>query len=191
MVTFHYFAYGSNMLTARLRAPERCPSAEAQGIGTLSGRVLRFHKVSLDESGKCDIAAGKPEDVVHGVAFKIASSEREQLGEAEGCGKGYDVTEVDVVTSQGTIPCVTYIATRINDGLRPYDWYRSLVLAGALEHGLPEDYVTRIATTPAVSDPMPARKARQEALRALDDFSKQFPHLKTRLTGVHDGQALA
>lgn len=191
MGTFHYFAYGSNMLTARLRAPSRCPSAESLGTGTLAGHVLAFRKESDDRSGKCDIPAGMPEDCVHGVVFQIASSEREQLDEAEGLSRGYDVAEVKIATSQGTIPCVTYVATRINDGLRSYDWYRSLVLAGALEHGLPESYISQIAETSAMPDPRPGRGARQEALRALEEFSEQFPHLKTRLTGVHDGQALA
>ena len=191
MGTFNYFAYGSNMLTARLRAGDRCPSADQVGTGMLAEHVLAFRKESDDRSGKCDIPAGKPEDVVHGVVFRIASSERQRLDKAEGQGKGYDVAEVKIATSQGTIPCVTYVATRINDGLRPYDWYRSLVLAGALEHGLPDAYVNQIAQTPAMPDPRPGRETRQEALRALDDFSRQFPDLKTRLTGVHDGQALA
>jgi cation transport regulator ChaC len=189
--TFHYFAYGSNMLTARLRAPTRCPSAEPLEIGTLAGHAIAFRKKSSDGSAKCDIPVGKPRDVVHGVVFRIAASERERLDEAEGLGKGYDVAEVEIVTPQGTTPCVAYVATRINDGLRPYDWYRSLVLAGALEHGLPESYISQIAETPAIHDPRPGRGTRREALRALEEFSEQFPHLKTRLTGVHDGQALA
>lgn len=191
MGTFHYFAYGSNMLTARLRAPARCPSAEPLRTGILAGHVLAFRKESDDRSGKCDIPAGKREDVVYGVVFRIALSDRTQLDDAEGVGKGYDVTEVQIATSQGTIPCVTYVATRINDGLEPYDWYRDLVLAGALEHGLPESYVTWIAETSAARDPLPGRKTRQDALRALDEFLRQFPDLKTRLIGAHDGQALA
>ena len=85
--------------------------------------------------------------------------------------KGTTSAEVEIVTSQGTIPCVTYIATRIKDGLRPYDWYRNLVLAGALEHGLPDTYINRIAETPAMPDPRPGRGTRQEALRVLDAFA--------------------
>lgn len=179
------------MLTARLRAPTRCPSTEPLAVGMLAGHVLAFRKESDDRSAKCDIPTGKPEDFVHGFVFRIASSERKQLEQAEGVGKGYEATVGEIVTSHGTIPCVTYVATRINDRLRPYDWYRDLVLAGALEHDLPDSYVTRIAETPTVPDPMPARTARQEALRLLEDFSRQYPDLKSRLIGAHDGQALA
>ena len=57
------FAYGSNMLTARLR--ERVSSAAAVGIGRLPGHVLKWHKRSRDGSGKCDIeSTGLNEEVV-------------------------------------------------------------------------------------------------------------------------------
>ncbi len=50
-----YFAYGSNMLTARLH--ERVPSATPIGIGQLEGHALRWDKRSWrDGSGKCDAA---------------------------------------------------------------------------------------------------------------------------------------
>jgi hypothetical protein len=47
-----YFAYGSNMSTARLR--ERMPSCKPLGTATLPGHALRFHKRSTDKSGKCN-----------------------------------------------------------------------------------------------------------------------------------------
>lgn len=191
METFYYFAYGSNMLTARLRTSTRCPSAEPVAVGNLAGRMLAFRKASNDGSAKCDIPAGTSDDVVHGVVFRIASSERGQLDQAEGVSKGYDVSQAKVVTSHGTIPCVTYFATRVSDGLKPYDWYLNLVLAGALEHSLPEIYVTRIAWTPAAADPMPTRQTRLDALLALDSALEQLPDLKKRLIGAYDGQALA
>ena len=50
-----YFAYGSNMLTARLR--ERMPSCKPLGIAKLPGHALRFHKRSKDQSGKCNAFA--------------------------------------------------------------------------------------------------------------------------------------
>lgn len=52
-VTFLNFAYGSNMLTARLR--ERVSSARPVGTACLPGFSLRWHKVSVDRSGKCDV----------------------------------------------------------------------------------------------------------------------------------------
>jgi gamma-glutamylcyclotransferase len=52
-VTFLNFAYGSNMLSARLR--ERVPSARPAGTACLPGFSLRWHKVSVDGSGKCNV----------------------------------------------------------------------------------------------------------------------------------------
>ena len=43
-----YFAYGSNMLTARLH--KRCPSARILGTAVAPGLVLRFWKRSKDGS---------------------------------------------------------------------------------------------------------------------------------------------
>lgn len=53
--TFLNFAYGSNMLTDRLR--ERVPSARPVAVARLAGHSLRWHKVSIDGSGKCDAEA--------------------------------------------------------------------------------------------------------------------------------------
>ncbi len=50
-----YLAYGSNMSTARLR--KRMPSCKPLGIATLPGHALRFHKRSMDKSGKCNAFA--------------------------------------------------------------------------------------------------------------------------------------
>jgi len=46
-----YFAYGSNMLTRRLKAPLRAPSAVARAVASIAGFAVRFHKVSADGSG--------------------------------------------------------------------------------------------------------------------------------------------
>ena len=48
----------------------------------------------------------------------------------------------------------------------PSTWYRDLVVAGAIEHGLPPRYVEELARVPAAADPDVARAAR--ARRLLD-----------------------
>jgi gamma-glutamylcyclotransferase len=50
-----YFAYGSNMCTGRLRAPDRVPTAEFVRIARVPQHLLRFHKLSKkDCSAKAD-----------------------------------------------------------------------------------------------------------------------------------------
>ena len=121
--TFPYFAYGSNMLTRRLRAPSRAPSAVPEGIGFVEGYRLTFDKVSSDGSGKCDIEASQNStDLVHGVLFRIATSEEKALDGAEGLGNGYRKDKVQVVTANGERTALTYIATKKETAIRPYHW---------------------------------------------------------------------
>jgi len=159
-----YFAYGSNMLTNRLR--ERVPSATPIGVGQLPGYALRWDKrSSRDASGKCDAeATGRQEDVVWGVVFEIDPEDKPALDQAEGLGAGYLERSVNVLTEAGPVVAVTYYATDKDASLRPYHWYKALVIAGAREHGLPVGYRSRLELVVTVSDPDPARARRQSEL---------------------------
>jgi hypothetical protein len=152
-----YFAYGSNMLTARLR--ERVPSAMAIGIGRLAGYALRWDKRSgRDGSGKCDAeATGRQEDIVWGVLFELDPDEKPALDRAEGLGVGYMDKTVQVSTDTGQVTALMYYATDKDPSLRPYHWYKALVIAGAREHGLPAGYRSRLELVVTVSDHNPTR----------------------------------
>lgn len=161
--TFVYFAYGSNMLSHRLK--ERAPSAVAIGIGFVQGRRLAFDKVSSDGSGKCDIEVTiNPKDRAYGVLFNIASTEKSILDKVEGLGKGYDKQDIQVVTTNGACTAVTYVATTKEPALRPYHWYKALVVAGAVQHGLPNVYIEWLRTFKSQADPHTKRRAENEAL---------------------------
>ena len=150
-----YFAYGSNMSTARLRA--RVPSCRPLGIGSLPGHELRFHKRSKDGSGKCNALAVDGAAGVMGVLFSFDVTDRPGLDRAEGRGAGYDYTEVTVLDFEGgSLNVLTYLAhpDHIDDHLKPYGWYRDLVIEGAREHGLPQDYVEGwIKAVESIEDP--------------------------------------
>lgn len=163
--TYHYFAYGSNMLTRRLRARDRAPSAHVIGIGHVEGRRLTFNKLGRDGSGKCDLeASSDTADLVHGVVFRLASSERAALDKIEGLGKGYDEQSIRVVTAGGVLNASTYVATRKAPALRPFHWYKAFVVAGALEHGLPGAYVEWLKTFESQADPHVGRRKVNEAI---------------------------
>src|SRR3989344_5491085 len=135
MDTFIYFAYGSNMLTERLRA--RCPSAEIIGTANAHGYKICFEKKSKDGSGKATLIRPKNDsDIVHGVLFRINKSELPELDDAE--GKDYRrEDEFSVISSDGKVYTTTYIAKKNEAGLFPYNWYFALIVAGALQHKLP------------------------------------------------------
>ena len=163
--TFLYFAYGSNMFARRLAA--RTPSAVRITTAFIKGRRLTFDKVSTDGSGKCDIeATGNPADRVYGVLFRIATAEEGALDEAEGLGHGYRKDEITVVTSEGTVAVMAYIAIEKDPKRRPYDWYKAFVLQGAVENALPAAYIESIRAVPSQTDPDTTRRARNEALLA-------------------------
>lgn len=153
------------MLTRRLTAADRAPSAKPIGIGYVEGRRLTFDKVSQDGSGKCDAeATGRNTDRVYGVIFEIALTDRAALGKAEGLGKGYAEESIEVVTVSGKVQLETYIATKKELVLRPYHWYKAITVAGAVEHGLPKDYVEWLRAFESIEDPNVERRAKNEAL---------------------------
>lgn len=162
-MTFHYFAYGSNLHPLRLAA--RTPSCEALGPATLTGHALRFHKRSLaagDGSGKCDaFATGRHQDEVHGAVYRIHRSDLPALDAAEGRGRGYERITTRAMTAAGPVAVETYVAQAawIDPTLRPYDWYLEFVVRGAHHHRLPATYRRRLMRVEAVADPDARRAA--------------------------------
>lgn len=167
--TFLSFAYGSNMLSVRLR--QRCPSAKPVGVAELHGYGLRWHKRSNDGSGKCDIAVESATDGrVLGVLYEIDDGEKEALDEAEGFGQGYEEIDVQVVLDGKGTKAKAYRATKIDAKLKPFTWYRAFVIAGAKEHALPKDYIDRLVMVDAIEDTNRVRHDRN--MRLIPDALK-------------------
>ena len=163
---FLCFAYGSNMSSRRLTAPERAPSATRVTVGYVPGRRLTFDKFSTrDRSGKCDCeATGDPTDRVYGVVYRIAMSERAALDEAEGLHHGYRDEILTVIAEYATHRALAYVATDKRPGLPIFDWYVEHVLAGAAENGLPSGYVEAMRQITTVVDENRGRAAKERAL---------------------------
>jgi gamma-glutamylcyclotransferase (GGCT)/AIG2-like uncharacterized protein YtfP len=142
------------------------------GVGYVEKHKLTFDKISRgtrQNSGKCDMeATGLDADRVYGVLFSIAVEDEASLDREEGLDRGYRKDrQVRVTTADGEKTAVAYIATEKDPTLLPYDWYRDFVVEGALEHGLPEDYVTWLRTFQ--SQPDPDRRRREENERILGE----------------------
>ncbi len=157
------FAYGSNMLHARIRA--RVPSAHPVGTAVLVGRELKWHKRGRDGSGKCDIVVSQaPEALVHGVLYAFSAEEKHLLDEAEGLGTGYEEVGLEVVANGQHVRVPAYQALQIQDTVQPFTWYKALVLAGARQHRLPPAYISRIESVAAIEDQDKQRHAMNMAL---------------------------
>lgn len=135
-----YFAYGSNMKTTRIQG--RVPGVRPAGRAQLLGFRLTFNRRStVDGTAKANLVES-PGDVVWGVLFEIDPEGWVTVDEAEG---GYVRREVRVVDDEErSIAAQTYISTQLTDDPRPTESYRRLIVEGALEHGLPEDYVAAL-----------------------------------------------
>ncbi len=97
----------------------------------LPGRELRWYKVSKDRSDKCDIVPAAADNAVYGVLYEIALSDKPALDIAEGLGWGYQQAQLEVETETGPVLALSYQATNIDHGTRPYDWYNAPMVAGA------------------------------------------------------------
>lgn len=160
-----YAAYGSNLHPLRLRA--RTPSAQLAGTAYLPGWSLRFHKRSIDASGKCSISMGS--SGVYVAVYRMSAADKRELDRIEGVGDGY-------VDARIAVPefgeCATYIAadSRVDETLQPYDWYKELVLLGCEKLGLPPHYARRIESVAATPDPdRDRRRDRWATVRMLRD----------------------
>ena len=165
--TFLYFAYGSNMSAARLRAADRAPSAEWIGAARVAGYCLVFDKIGKDGSGKADCErTSAPRDAVHGALFRIAHGDRPALDRAEGLGHGYDAFDIGVETDSGIVSALTYLATRKDAALEPFTWYMQHVLNGARQCGLPRAYIAVMERVAAVRDLDVGRETRELSIYA-------------------------
>ncbi len=157
------FAYGSNMLAARMMA--RVPSVRPLGSARLEGFVLSWNKRSKDGSAKCSIEeTGQREDVVWGVLYALNREDKRKLDDFEGLGHGYGERMVTVLAGGKPLRVWAYYATSVDLNVRPYDWYRDLVVAGAHEHGFPPEYIESLEAVPTIKDPDGKRAARERQL---------------------------
>jgi gamma-glutamylcyclotransferase len=160
-IEFYYFAYGSNL--PFLRMLERS-SKDLKLLDKFAwtDRRLAFAKKSHDGSGKCTVLAASDKDVVWGVIYQLTREDKLKLDRHE---VGYHEASLRVSLNGVQTPAFTYIADPklIDQSLRPYQWYKRYVVAGAREHGFPSEYIDAIDRVESMHDPDAARHAHHEA----------------------------
>jgi gamma-glutamylcyclotransferase len=173
-----YFAYGSNMLEVRFKHRSRAPSASCIGVGMLRGYQIRFHKKGKDGSAKCNaLKTDNLGDAVYGVVFHVADREMSLLDKEEDVERGgYSRSKVNIEMLKGSreplVACYFANPKFIDDSLHPFEWYKALVVAGAQEHNLPEEYIQVLGEHPDIYD---TDKGRTE--KALDLLCPRYRQL--------------
>jgi hypothetical protein len=158
------FAYGSNMLTGRIRA--RVATARPIVTGYVDRRRLVFHKRGKDGSAKADAASGGGGDRVWGVVYSLGRNEKLALDQHE---RGYATETVIVQSPSGNISAELYVAEpeMVDTSLKPFDWYRDLVVHGACEHSLPANYRRRLAAVETIADQNRDRRSHNRRILRL------------------------
>lgn len=140
-----YFAYGSNLLCSEIA---RTTESHPVGLAYLPEHRFTFDKHSTTR--KCDAANIVPDAsrVVWGYVYKVSDVGRELLRQRE---RGYSEIDADVILVDGhdraPAACFTFLAERhCEHSCGPSGEYFGLVESGARERGLPEDYLSYLAT---------------------------------------------
>lgn len=149
----YYFAYGSNMNQARMKA-RKMAVCEVLG-GTLQGCQLAFNKLAADAPHRsyANIRYA-PNEHVQGVLYRLDSlTEIERMDPFEGAPRFYSREIYLIDTVQGPIAAWVYIANRamINEHLKPDCWYLEHLLAG--REFLTEDYHQALSEVLCNEDP--------------------------------------
>ncbi len=140
-----YFAYGSNMCTRYLR--DYCPSAEPVMPAALANFHIEFRRFSTNLGGGISTIQPAPGEIVHGVLFTIPTAEIEALDVLENVPDGLYTRETFMVLDAAGEwrPAELYRIVTPEGPFVPAAQYIDWMLEGAREHGLPNDYVARIA----------------------------------------------
>jgi gamma-glutamylcyclotransferase (GGCT)/AIG2-like uncharacterized protein YtfP len=132
-----YFAYGSNMSRAPMRA--RCPSAREVGTATLAG-----YRLIVTSDGYASVVP-QPGETVHGLVWRLGSRDIAALNAYESLDTGlYRIVTLPVSLGNETVPAMVYVARSHTPGL-PRPGYLEAVVAAARELDFPPAYVDALA----------------------------------------------
>lgn len=155
-MTVWYFAYGSNMETATLRGRRGIEVVRAVPARAAGWRIV------FDKPGIVSVGHGfgnvVPDETatVIGVAYELPAEEMEHLDLTEGVLIGnYRRVEIAVETltqPSRRVVAQAFASDRRDPSLQPSVRYMACVIAGAVEHGLPAEYVEFLRGVPACAE---------------------------------------
>ena len=134
-----YFAYGSNMSHQQMK--ERCPGAKFLFRAKLDGYLFQYDGRSQKRKGAVANVVLGGDGAVWGGVFEINADNLSALDCYEGYPNSYNRTDLDTKDNKGTTyKAIVYFRTGKDLG-RPSEVYREIILRGAQDCGLPEEYI--------------------------------------------------
>lgn len=148
---FYYFAYGSNLLKERLHVMN--PTAEFVEVGFIQGYSLGFYGTStLWHGSYATVYKTSPDAKVFGCVWRLKMEDSQSLDLQE---IGYRRIDVDVHVAhepRDIIKCRTYEILDIDRFIPgkdlPSPHYKHVIVSGAIEHRLPEEYIKQLKAIP-------------------------------------------
>jgi gamma-glutamylcyclotransferase len=135
------FAYGCNMASSEMQA--WCPEHRFVGPARLDGFKVELRRRSIRwRGGAADIVAA-PGESVWGALYEVADGELDRLDHKEGEGFAYRQVRVELADGRRAIAYEVIDKEPREVPCSPE--YAELVLAGARERGLPEEWVRELA----------------------------------------------
>lgn len=159
-----YFAYGSNMQSATFRGRRGIEPRRAVAVRAPGWRLV-LDKPPLVSIGHSFANVVEDQQAsVYGVAWEISVDDLTHLDFSEGVQLGnYVRVEIDVEALEpgGEVRrAFTLTSDKRGADLRPSTRYMGLLIEGALEHALPDDWVTMLRAIPAVEESDEAKAIR-------------------------------
>jgi gamma-glutamylcyclotransferase (GGCT)/AIG2-like uncharacterized protein YtfP len=136
-----YFAYASNMNFIQMK--RWCPGSRFLKTVFLERQRFVYDGYSVTWDGSVGNLVGADREHVWGALFEITQKDQLSLDAFEGYPRTYDRKEVDVKDTEGNVyRAMTYARAGRAAG-KPHPDYEKVVLDGAKDCHLPEEYVNR------------------------------------------------
>jgi gamma-glutamylcyclotransferase (GGCT)/AIG2-like uncharacterized protein YtfP len=137
-----YFAYGSNLHLKQFA--RRCPGATALGRARLPDYRLAFTRYSTGRKGGVADVVPEPGAEVWGALYEVNDGHLASLDEYEGVPRSYRRDTVRVFDDEGIErEAWVYFANQTGE-FAPSRLYLGIIVQGARDHGLPEEYVASL-----------------------------------------------
>jgi hypothetical protein len=160
-----YFAYGSNMQRDTFEGRRRIAFQRAVPVRVAGWRVV-FDKPPLIPIGESFAnLVPDPDAVALGVAYEVTPDDLDHIELTEGVLIGnyhrvvVPVEPLVVIADPPTEAC-SLSSERRDESLRPSTRYMSIIVAGALDHALPDDYVEILRAVATCEEGMASRTFR-------------------------------
>lgn len=136
-----YFAFASNMNQAQMK--RWCPASRFLKPVVLEGYRFVYDGLSVLWEGAVGNIVQSATESVWGALYEITERDRLTMDAFEGYPRNYDHKDVEAKDREGKIErAMTYFRTGRPLG-KPHPDYERIVIDGAKECGLPDDYIEK------------------------------------------------